>query len=67
MATRVVMEALSPTMEEGRLVAWKKREGEPVKILGSGEITVALQVSVDAFSASAREKITAAGGTATEV
>jgi pyruvate dehydrogenase E2 component (dihydrolipoamide acetyltransferase) len=25
------MEALSPTMEEGRLVAWKKREGEPVK------------------------------------
>ena len=31
MATRVVMEALSPTMEEGRLVAWKKREGDPVK------------------------------------
>ena len=31
MATKVVMEALSPTMEEGRLVAWKKREGEPVK------------------------------------
>lgn len=25
------MEALSPTMEEGRLVAWKKREGESVK------------------------------------
>jgi pyruvate dehydrogenase E2 component (dihydrolipoamide acetyltransferase) len=25
------MEALSPTMEEGRLVAWKKREGEAVK------------------------------------
>jgi pyruvate dehydrogenase E2 component (dihydrolipoamide acetyltransferase) len=31
MATRVVMEALSPTMEEGRLVAWKKKEGEAVK------------------------------------
>ena len=31
MATRVVMEALSPTMEEGRLVAWKKKEGDPVK------------------------------------
>jgi pyruvate dehydrogenase E2 component (dihydrolipoamide acetyltransferase) len=31
MATKVVMEALSPTMEEGRLVAWKKREGESVK------------------------------------
>src|SRR6266498_3569986 len=30
MATDVVMEALSPTMEEGRLVEWKKQEGEPV-------------------------------------
>ncbi len=30
MATKVVMEALSPTMEEGRLVEWKKGEGEPV-------------------------------------
>src|SRR3954451_20108055 len=29
MATNVVMEALSPTMEEGRLVEWKKQEGEP--------------------------------------
>jgi pyruvate/2-oxoglutarate dehydrogenase complex dihydrolipoamide acyltransferase (E2) component len=25
------MEALSPTMEEGRIVKWHKREGEPVK------------------------------------
>src|SRR5919108_4818383 len=32
MATKVVMEALSPTMEEGRLVEWKKGEGEPVAI-----------------------------------
>jgi pyruvate dehydrogenase E2 component (dihydrolipoamide acetyltransferase) len=31
MAIKVVMEALSPTMEEGRLVAWKRKEGEPVK------------------------------------
>jgi len=30
MATKVVMEALSPTMEEGRLVAWKKQEGDTV-------------------------------------
>ncbi len=30
MATKIVMEALSPTMEEGRLVEWKKQEGEPV-------------------------------------
>ena len=34
MATKVVMEALSPTMEEGRLVKWTKAVGEPVK---SGE------------------------------
>ncbi|HEX6048526.1 MAG TPA: pyruvate dehydrogenase complex dihydrolipoamide acetyltransferase [Gemmatimonadaceae bacterium] len=31
MATKVVMEALSPTMEEGRLVKWLKNEGEQVK------------------------------------
>lgn len=30
MATKVVMEALSPTMEEGRLVEWKKAEGAAV-------------------------------------
>jgi len=35
MATKVVMEALSPTMEEGRLVKWNKNEGDAVK---SGEI-----------------------------
>jgi pyruvate dehydrogenase E2 component (dihydrolipoamide acetyltransferase) len=35
MATKVVMEALSPTMEEGRLVAWKKHEGDPV---ASGDV-----------------------------
>ncbi len=32
MATKVVMEALSPTMEEGRLVEWKKNEGDPVAV-----------------------------------
>src|SRR5687768_13547844 len=32
MATKVVMEALSPTMEEGRLVEWKKQEGESVAV-----------------------------------
>jgi pyruvate dehydrogenase E2 component (dihydrolipoamide acetyltransferase) len=31
MATTIVMEALSPTMEEGRLVKWAKKEGDPVK------------------------------------
>ncbi|HEY8111358.1 MAG TPA: 50S ribosomal protein L15 [Actinomycetes bacterium] len=43
------------------------RPGRSVKVLGTGEITVALQVSANAFSASAKEKITAAGGTTTEV
>ena len=32
MATKVVMEALSPTMEEGRLVEWKKNEGDAVAV-----------------------------------
>ncbi len=32
MATKVVMEALSPTMEEGRLVEWKKQEGDPIAV-----------------------------------
>src|SRR6266542_373918 len=31
MGTNVYMEALSPTMEEGRVVKWHKREGDPVK------------------------------------
>ena len=31
MATKVHMEALSPTMEEGRLVKWNKHEGDAVK------------------------------------
>ena len=31
MATKVTMEALSPTMEEGRLVKWTKAEGDTVK------------------------------------
>ena len=30
--TKVVMEALSPTMEEGRLVEWKKQEGDAVAV-----------------------------------
>jgi large subunit ribosomal protein L15 len=43
------------------------RPGELVKVLGSGDAGAALRVSAHAFSASAREKITAAGGTATEL
>ena len=43
------------------------RKGEPVKILGDGDLSVGLQVTVHRFSASAKDKITAAGGTATEL
>ncbi len=41
--------------------------GKRVKVLGRGEITKALAVSAHSFSDSAKEKITAAGGTATEL
>jgi large subunit ribosomal protein L15 len=38
------------------------RQGSPVKVLGTGEITVKVRVAVDAYSASAKDKIVAAGG-----
>ena len=43
------------------------RPGELVKVLGQGEADAALRVTAHAFSATAREKITAAGGTVTEL
>jgi len=39
------------------------RKGTPVKVLGFGEVSVALEVRAHAFSATAASKITAAGGT----
>jgi large subunit ribosomal protein L15 len=42
------------------------RKGQPVKVLGDGDLSVAVQVTADKFSASAVEKITAAGGSVTE-
>src|SRR3954464_10387958 len=41
------------------------RDGPPVKVLGQGDLSVKVDVTAQAFSASAREKIEAAGGTAT--
>ena len=41
------------------------RKGQPVKVLGQGELTVKVAVSASAFSASAKEKIEGAGGTVT--
>ncbi|WP_314171566.1 50S ribosomal protein L15 [Streptomyces winkii] len=43
------------------------RKNELVKVLGSGDISVALTVTVNKVSGSAKEKITAAGGTVTEL
>jgi large subunit ribosomal protein L15 len=43
------------------------RAGHLVKVLGDGSVSVALQVTAHAFSASAREKLSAAGGTAIEI
>ncbi len=41
------------------------RRGELVKVLGNGDVSVALRVSAHAVSESARQKIEAAGGTVT--
>ena len=48
---------------DGLVAAGLARKGTPVKILGSGEVSVALEVRAHAFSAKAADKITAAGGT----
>jgi large subunit ribosomal protein L15 len=42
------------------------RKGQPVKVLGNGEITVQVDVTATKFSSSAKEKIEAAGGSVTE-
>jgi large subunit ribosomal protein L15 len=43
------------------------RKGEPVKVLGNGELgSVKLSITADKFSDTAREKILAAGGSVTE-
>jgi large subunit ribosomal protein L15 len=52
-------EVNAAALREARLV----RTPRPIKILGSGDLAVALTVEADRFSKSAREKIEAAGGT----
>ncbi len=42
------------------------RKGHPVKVLGNGDISVKVDVTASKFSASAKEKIEAAGGSVTE-
>lgn len=41
------------------------RKNQPVKVLGSGDISVKIDITAQKFSASAEEKITAAGGSIT--
>jgi large subunit ribosomal protein L15 len=43
------------------------RRGEPVKVLGAGDLSVALRVTAHAFSATAAQKIERAGGTVTKL
>ena len=71
--------SLSRALEEGRLDASTPvtpevlanmglaRKNDRVKILGGGDLSTALQVSAHAFSGSAKEKIEAAGGSATVI
>ena len=42
------------------------RKGQRVKVLGGGDLSVAVQVTADKFSASAKSKIEGAGGSITE-
>jgi len=51
MATKVLMEALSPTMEEGRLLEWKKQEGDPVAV---GEVLAEVETDKAVMDLQAR-------------
>jgi len=49
------------------IAAGAVRKDQLVKVLGTGEISVAVQVTANKFSASAKTKIEAAGGSVTEI
>ncbi|MEG9226877.1 50S ribosomal protein L15 [Aeromicrobium sp. Sec7.5] len=51
---------------DGLVAKGAVRKNQPVKVLGNGEIGVAVQVTADKFSASAKTKIEAAGGSVSE-
>jgi pyruvate dehydrogenase E2 component (dihydrolipoamide acetyltransferase) len=66
MATKVVMEALSPTMEEGRLVEWKKAEGDAVAtgdVLAEVETDKAVMELVARADGVLLKQVAAAGAT----
>lgn len=58
-------EEITPEVLKGKGLIGSLKE--PLKILGDGELTRAVQVSAHAFSASARRKIEAAGGSASVI
>src|SRR5688572_10078454 len=67
MATKVHMEALSPTMEEGRLVTWLKKEGDQVNegdVLAEIETDKATMELVARGSGVLRKHMIAEGGSA---
>jgi pyruvate dehydrogenase E2 component (dihydrolipoamide acetyltransferase) len=67
MATKVYMEALSPTMEEGRLVTWLKKEGDDVKegdVLAEVETDKATMELVARGSGVLRKRLIGEGDTA---
>jgi pyruvate dehydrogenase E2 component (dihydrolipoamide acetyltransferase) len=66
MATKVLMEALSPTMEEGRLVEWKKNEGDTVAagdVLAEVETDKAVMDLVARVGGTLLKQVIAAGTT----
>ncbi len=69
MITKVVMEALSPTMEEGRVITWHKKEGDQVAV---GDIIAEVETDKAVMELQARgdgilRKIVAGEGTTVEV
>ena len=69
MITKVVMEALSPTMEEGRVVTWHKKEGDNVTV---GDIVAEVETDKAVMELQARgdgilRRIVAGEGTTVEV
>lgn len=67
MATKILMEALSPTMEEGRIVKWLKKEGDSV---ATGDLVAEVETDKAVMELSARgdgilrKQLVAEGGTA---
>ena len=56
-----------PVSVDDLVAAGAVRRNLPVKVLGNGDIGVAVQVSAHAFSETAKNKIVAAGGSSTEL